>query len=165
MVRKVIDDVLLAMWLVGLKTVLDLLKSPDEAVVGNAALCLSHCAELPKVCKALAKTNIIMELLVLARDKTKPTVQHNCAILIAKLSQGDHRLDLKLKLKLPDEVVHCKTLLHVLITSHAFSSIKTMFEIKTMWCWHSDGIVFIVFISIALLSQKSHILIWEADVI
>ena len=94
------DDAFLAMLLihVGLKTVLDLLKSPDESVVGNAALCLSHCADLPKVGKALVKTNIMMELLVLARDKTKPTVQHNCAILIAKLSQGDHRLKLKLRI-------------------------------------------------------------------
>lgn len=78
----------------GLKTLLDLLKEDcgsDESTVGNVALCLSHCAELPKVCKAFAQTNVVMDLLVLARDKAKPTVQHNCAILIAKLCSGDNR--------------------------------------------------------------------------
>lgn len=68
-----------------------LLKHTDDAVVGNAALCLGHCTALPKVCKALAKTNIVMDLLVLARDQAKPTVQHNCAICIAKLAQSDPR--------------------------------------------------------------------------
>ncbi|KAJ8316038.1 hypothetical protein KUTeg_006052 [Tegillarca granosa] len=40
---------------------------------------------------ALVKTDIIKELLVLARDGKRPTVQQNCAILIAKLAQGDSR--------------------------------------------------------------------------
>lgn len=68
-----------------------LLKSQDEVIIGNAALCLSHCTQVPKVCQALVKTEIIKELLVLARDGKRPTVQQNCAILIAKLAQGDSR--------------------------------------------------------------------------
>ena len=39
----------------------------------------------------MADSNIIMELLVLARDGRKSTAQHNCAILIAKLCQTDAR--------------------------------------------------------------------------
>jgi len=63
----------------------------DDLVIGNAALCLSHCISLPsavrQLTKAVAGSEIIMTLLVLARDQAKPTVQHNCAILIAKLVQ------------------------------------------------------------------------------
>jgi len=75
----------------GLKAVVGLLTDSDDVVVGNAALCLSHCVEVRRACKALTKTNIIMDLLMLARDQAKPSVQHNCAILIAKLAQGDER--------------------------------------------------------------------------
>ena len=73
----------------GLKVVLGLLKDSEDVVVGNAALCLSHCVQLRRACKALTKTNIVMDLLVLARDQSKPTVQHKCAIAIAKLANGD----------------------------------------------------------------------------
>ncbi len=58
---------------------------------GNAALCLSHLTTLHGVCHKLTKTNIIQHLLVLARDGRKSDVQHNCAILLAKLAQGDQR--------------------------------------------------------------------------
>ena len=75
----------------GLKRVYDLLKHEDEQVLGNASLCLSHCATLPKVSAALAKTNVIMDLLVLTRDGNNTSVRHNCAILIAKLTQGHPR--------------------------------------------------------------------------
>lgn len=75
----------------GLGTLIKQLKSDDETVVGNAALCLSHCTQVPKVCAALSKTDIIKELLVLARDGNKSGLQQNCAILIAKLAQGDKR--------------------------------------------------------------------------
>ena len=76
-------------FLIGLGALIKLLKNPDESIVGNAALCLSHCTQVPKVCAALTKTDIIKELLVLARDGKRPAVQQNCAILIAKLAQGD----------------------------------------------------------------------------
>ena len=36
-----------------------LLKEEDEALIGNAALCLSHLTQLPKVPQKLTKTNII----------------------------------------------------------------------------------------------------------
>jgi len=71
----------------GLSNVVKLLRSSEDSVVGNTALCLSHCvATESRAGKALAKTDIIKDLLVLARDQDKPTVQHNCAILIAKLA-------------------------------------------------------------------------------
>ncbi|XP_022329619.2 tetratricopeptide repeat protein 12-like [Crassostrea virginica] len=75
----------------GLGTLIKQLKCDDETVVGNAALCLSHCTQIPKVSAALSKTDIIKDLLVLARDGKKPALQQNCAILIAKLAQGDQR--------------------------------------------------------------------------
>jgi len=66
----------------------------DDVLIGNVALCLSHCVQLPAaVCQLTAaaacrrhdNTDLMMTLLVLARDQDKPTVQHNCAILIARL--------------------------------------------------------------------------------
>jgi len=74
-------------------------QSYDDVIIGNAALCLSHCVYLPSAIGQLTAaagddTDIIMSLLVLARDQAKPTVQHNCAILIAKLvSQHERYLD------------------------------------------------------------------------
>ena len=67
------------------------LKEEEEVIVGNAALCLGHMTSVKKVVVKLVKTNIIQHLLVKARDGQRPAAQHNCAILIAKLSQGDHR--------------------------------------------------------------------------
>lgn len=67
------------------------IKSCDESVIGNAALSLGHCTQIPKVCAALTKTDIMKDLLVLARDGKRPQLQKNCAILIAKLAQGDTR--------------------------------------------------------------------------
>ncbi|KAL3884297.1 hypothetical protein ACJMK2_024445 [Sinanodonta woodiana] len=76
----------------GLGRLLKILKSyKDETYVGNAALCLSHCTQVKNVCAALAKTDIIRDLLVLARDGKNSVLQKNCAILIAKLAQGDSR--------------------------------------------------------------------------
>ncbi|KAK3591065.1 hypothetical protein CHS0354_005454 [Potamilus streckersoni] len=76
----------------GLGRLLKILKLyKDEAYLGNAALCLSHCTQVKNVCAALAKTDIIKDLLVLARDGKNPVLQKNCAILIAKLAQGDSR--------------------------------------------------------------------------
>lgn len=75
----------------GLGTLVKAIKSTDESVIGNAALCLGHCTQVPKVCAALTKTDIIKELLVLARDGKRQHLQQNCGILIAKLAQGDTR--------------------------------------------------------------------------
>jgi len=61
----------------------------DDVLIGNVALCLSHCVQLPAAVSQLTRrhdnTDLMMTLLVLARDQAKPTVQHNCAILIARL--------------------------------------------------------------------------------
>ena len=51
----------------GLSTLVGLLKHEDEAIVGNAALCLSHLTDLPKVPAKLTKTNII-QVSVLYKD-------------------------------------------------------------------------------------------------
>ncbi|XP_059139456.1 tetratricopeptide repeat protein 12-like [Physella acuta] len=75
----------------GTSLLLTLLSGEDEVVIGNAALCLSHLCQVPKVCSKLTKTNIIQKLLVLARDGRRPGVQANCAILVGKLVAGDSR--------------------------------------------------------------------------
>ena len=51
----------------GLSILVGLLKHEDEAIVGNAALCLSHLTDLPKVPAKLTKTNII-QVSVLYKD-------------------------------------------------------------------------------------------------
>lgn len=64
-------------------------ESYDELVLGNTALCLSSCLSEPSAVHQLTSAardrDVIMTLLVLARDQAKPSVQHNCAVLIARL--------------------------------------------------------------------------------
>ena len=79
----------LALCWAGIPALAQLLKTKDEGDVGNAALCLSHCTQVAGVCSSLAQTDIIKETLVWARDGKKNAVQQNCAILLAKLAQGD----------------------------------------------------------------------------
>ncbi|XP_064650967.1 tetratricopeptide repeat protein 12-like [Lineus longissimus] len=73
----------------GLGLILRLMKHRDETVVGNAALCLTNCLDVKGVCKRLTETDIIKDLLVLARDAKNPTCQQNCAILLGKLATKD----------------------------------------------------------------------------
>ncbi|XP_074660725.1 tetratricopeptide repeat protein 12-like [Tubulanus polymorphus] len=75
----------------GLNSVVELLNHDNEHIVGNAALCLSNCCSVTKVCSRLAKTNIIQNLLVIVRDGRMKDVQKNAGILVAKLTQGDPR--------------------------------------------------------------------------
>jgi hypothetical protein len=76
----------------GIKILADLLQVCDESIVGNAALCIGHCVEgREDVCAKFTATNVIQDLLVLARDSHGRDCQHNCAILCAKLVQGDAR--------------------------------------------------------------------------
>jgi len=75
----------------GLSPLVNLLKHEDEIIFGNAALCLSHITEEKGVAGKLTKTNVIQHLLILARDARNNKVQHNCAILIAKLTKNDKR--------------------------------------------------------------------------
>ena len=67
-------------------------QSQDDVVIGNTALCLSHCVSEPlavdQLTSAARDSDVIMTLLVLARDQAKPTVQHNCAVLIARLVEA-----------------------------------------------------------------------------
>ncbi|XP_064601805.1 tetratricopeptide repeat protein 12-like isoform X1 [Liolophura sinensis] len=75
----------------GIPFLVKLLKSVDESMVGNAALCLGYCIEIRGMCASLADTTIVKDLLVLARDGKIADVQQNCGILLAKLAQGDKR--------------------------------------------------------------------------
>ncbi|KAK7092856.1 tetratricopeptide repeat protein 12-like [Littorina saxatilis] len=73
----------------GIPALAQLLNTKDEGNVGNAALCLSHCTQVAGVCSWLAQTDIVKATLIWARDGKKSAVQQNCAILLAKLAQGD----------------------------------------------------------------------------
>ncbi|ESO99933.1 hypothetical protein LOTGIDRAFT_113177, partial [Lottia gigantea] len=68
-----------------------LLQHEDELVVGNSALSLSHCLQVPKSGAALTKTDIIKDLLVIIQDVKNTDVKQNCAILLGKLAQNDKR--------------------------------------------------------------------------
>ncbi|KAK6173705.1 hypothetical protein SNE40_017111 [Patella caerulea] len=75
----------------GLGHLAKLLNHEDELVKGNTALCLCHCLQVDKAGAALAKTDIVKDLLVLARDGNNSDVRQNCAILLGKLAQSDQR--------------------------------------------------------------------------
>ena len=94
----------------GARCLIAQLKHADEMIVGNAALALGHCVTSSKdLSSKMADSNVVMELLVLARDGRKTTAQHNCAILIAKLCQTDSRLAENKLVKLIQYLhVYCK---------------------------------------------------------
>ena len=51
---------------------------------------MSHCVENDrKLASRLADTNIVMDLLYLARDGARQEMQKNCGILISKLVKND----------------------------------------------------------------------------
>jgi hypothetical protein len=50
---------------------------------------MTNCLDVKGVCKRLTETDIIKDLLVLARDGRHETCQHNCAILLGKLATKD----------------------------------------------------------------------------
>ena len=53
---------------------------------------MTHCIdERPSISKLLTNTNIVMDLLYLARDMRKKDGQKNCGILLAKLSKYDEK--------------------------------------------------------------------------
>jgi len=90
----------------GLSALVTLLKEKDDMIVGNAALGISLCSEVPKVAEKLTKTQIVKHLLTLARDLSKPEVRENCAILLAKLAQKDPRHLEKLRELHGIEILH-----------------------------------------------------------
>uniref|UniRef100_A0A7N5JCF0 Tetratricopeptide repeat protein 12 n=1 Tax=Ailuropoda melanoleuca TaxID=9646 RepID=A0A7N5JCF0_AILME len=69
-----------------------LLSSEDEIVVGNAALCLGNCMEVPYAAPPLLKTDIVQVLLRHAgSDAQKTAVQLNAGIALAKLCTAEPR--------------------------------------------------------------------------
>lgn len=69
-----------------------LLGSEDEILVGNAALCLGNCMEVPQVASSLLKTDIVQVLLKLtARDVQERAVQLNAGIALGKLCTAEPR--------------------------------------------------------------------------
>uniref|UniRef100_A0A8W4FHZ1 Tetratricopeptide repeat domain 12 n=1 Tax=Sus scrofa TaxID=9823 RepID=A0A8W4FHZ1_PIG len=69
-----------------LSVLMQLLGSEDEILVGNAALCLGNCMEVPLVASSLLTTDIVQVLLRLAGgDAQKTAVQLNAGIALGKL--------------------------------------------------------------------------------
>nr|XP_039327225.1 tetratricopeptide repeat protein 12 isoform X3 [Saimiri boliviensis boliviensis] len=69
-----------------------LLSSEDEVLVGNAALCLGNCMEVPNVASSLLKTDLVQVLLRLAGSDTQKTaVQVNAGIALGKLCTAEPR--------------------------------------------------------------------------
>ncbi|XP_060036032.1 tetratricopeptide repeat protein 12 isoform X2 [Erinaceus europaeus] len=75
-----------------------LLNSEDEILVGNAALCLGNCAEVPYTATSLLKTNIVQVLLKQAASDTQKTaVQLNAGIALGKLCTVEPRFAAQLR--------------------------------------------------------------------
>ncbi|KAF6106888.1 tetratricopeptide repeat domain 12 [Phyllostomus discolor] len=75
-----------------------LLSSEDEVLVGNAALCLGNCMEVPQVASTLLKTDIVQVLLKLAGgDAQKTAVQLNAGIALGKLCTAEPRFAVQLR--------------------------------------------------------------------
>lgn len=75
-----------------------LLSSEDEVLVGNAALCLGNCMEVPNVASSLLKTDLVPVLLKLAGgDSEKSAVQLNAGIALGKLCTAEPRFAAQLK--------------------------------------------------------------------
>uniref|UniRef100_A0A5F9DQR3 Tetratricopeptide repeat domain 12 n=1 Tax=Oryctolagus cuniculus TaxID=9986 RepID=A0A5F9DQR3_RABIT len=77
---------------------LQLLGSEDEVLVGNAALCLGNCMEVPHVAASLLKTDLVQVLLKLAGgDAQKTAVQLNAGIALGKLCTAEPRFATQLR--------------------------------------------------------------------
>uniref|UniRef100_A0A6J0TKF5 Tetratricopeptide repeat protein 12 isoform X1 n=2 Tax=Pogona vitticeps TaxID=103695 RepID=A0A6J0TKF5_9SAUR len=74
-------------------TLLKLLRSPKEAVAGNAAFCLGKCLEVPGTATDLLDTDIVRILLKVTGGEAHqaPSVQENAAIALGKLCTADAR--------------------------------------------------------------------------
>ncbi|XP_069325011.1 tetratricopeptide repeat protein 12 isoform X2 [Eulemur rufifrons] len=74
-----------------------LLHSEDEVLVGNAALCLGNCMEVPSVASSLLKTDLVQVLLKLSGGDAKNTaVQLNAGIALGKLCTAEPRFTAQL---------------------------------------------------------------------
>ncbi|KFO31129.1 tetratricopeptide repeat protein 12 isoform X2 [Fukomys damarensis] len=77
---------------------LKLLSSEDEVLMGNTALCLGNCVELPNVASSLLKTDLVQVLLKLAGgDSQKTAVQLNAGIALGKLCTVEPRFAAQLR--------------------------------------------------------------------
>nr|XP_054295777.1 tetratricopeptide repeat protein 12 isoform X1 [Pongo pygmaeus] len=77
-----------------LSMMMKLLSSEDEVLVGNAALCLGNCMEVPNVASSLLKTDLLQVLLKLAGSDTQKTaVQVNAGIALGKLCTAEPSLN------------------------------------------------------------------------
>ncbi|XP_023562385.1 tetratricopeptide repeat protein 12 isoform X2 [Octodon degus] len=77
---------------------LKLLSSEDEVLMGNAALCLGNCMEVPNVASSLLKTDLVPVLLKLAAgDSQKTAVQLNAGIALGKLCTVEPRFTVQLR--------------------------------------------------------------------
>ncbi|KAM5227009.1 tetratricopeptide repeat protein 12 isoform 1-T1 [Hipposideros larvatus] len=77
---------------------LTLLSSEDEILVGNAALCLGNCMEVPQVATSLLKTDVVPVLLKLAGSDARQTaVQLNAGIALGKLCTAEPRFAAQLR--------------------------------------------------------------------
>uniref|UniRef100_F6T9F8 Uncharacterized protein n=1 Tax=Monodelphis domestica TaxID=13616 RepID=F6T9F8_MONDO len=75
-----------------------LLDSEDEIIVGNAALCIGNCAEVPGIAFILLKSDIVKILLKLAGGDSKETsVQLNAGIALGKLCTAEPRHTVQLE--------------------------------------------------------------------
>ncbi|XP_051012343.1 tetratricopeptide repeat protein 12 [Acomys russatus] len=75
-----------------------LLGSEDEVLVGNAALCLGNCMEVPGAASSLLKTDIVQVLLKLAGGGSqKADVQLNAGIALGKLCTAEPRFAAQLR--------------------------------------------------------------------
>ncbi|XP_011921730.1 PREDICTED: tetratricopeptide repeat protein 12 isoform X4 [Cercocebus atys] len=81
-----------------LSMMMKLLSSEDEVLVGNAALCLGNCMEVPNVASSLLKTDLLQVLLRLAGSDTQKTaVQVNAGIALGKLCTAEPRFAAQLR--------------------------------------------------------------------
>ncbi|XP_051053338.1 tetratricopeptide repeat protein 12 [Phodopus roborovskii] len=79
-------------------TLISLLDSEDEILVGNAALCLGNCMEVPSAALSLLKTDIVQVLLKLAgSDSQRSAVQLNAGIALGKLCTAEPRFAAQLR--------------------------------------------------------------------
>lgn len=77
---------------------LKLLSSEDEVLMGNTALCLGNCMEVPNVASSLLKTDLVQVLLKLAGgDSQKTAVQLNAGIALGKLCTVEPRFAAQLR--------------------------------------------------------------------
>ncbi|XP_072282578.1 tetratricopeptide repeat protein 12 [Pyxicephalus adspersus] len=79
-------------------TLVNLLQSEDEIIVGNTALCLGCCFSVPGAASSLLQTNIFKLLLTHAGgDAKRSSVQQNAAIALGKLCSAEPRFMIQLR--------------------------------------------------------------------